>query len=116
MAGLAATPVRGACTCHDWILTNQAFREVRMSGRRSACCGGVLAAIVFLLAAANVWAASPVLNAIVPQGGRRGTEVEAVFSGQRLKDAQELLFYTPGIKLVRIVSSDENSFKAVVAI
>ena len=32
-----------------------------------------------------------------PRGGQRGTEVEVIFSGQRLGDARGLLFYEPGI-------------------
>ena len=33
----------------------------------------------------------------MPRGGQRGTEVEVIFSGQRLGDARGLLFYEPGI-------------------
>lgn len=48
------------------------------------------------LSAAPVWAWSPSLNQILPRGGQRGTEVEVSFRGQRLDDAQEVLFHTPG--------------------
>jgi hypothetical protein len=64
----------------------------------------------------EVRAASPVLTAINPPGGQRGTDVEAVFSGARLKDAQGLLFYGPGIGLKKIEPVNDNSFKAVLSI
>ena len=39
----------------------------------------------------------PEIDQFLPRGGQRGTEVEVVFSGQRLGDARGLLFYEPGI-------------------
>ncbi len=61
-------------------------------------------------------AASPALGSINPTGGQRGTDVEAVFGGSRLKDAQSLLFYYPGISLKKIEPINDNSFKAILAI
>ena len=48
-----------------------------------------------LCAAAS--AAVPEIDQFTPRGGQRGTEVEVIFSGQRLGDARGLLFYEPGI-------------------
>jgi hypothetical protein len=62
-------------------------------------------------AASAVWAASPSLGAIRPVGGQRGTELEAVFSGARLGDAKEILYYQPGISTVSITKVDDNSIK-----
>ncbi|WP_165245840.1 PPC domain-containing protein [Paludisphaera soli] len=71
--------------------------------------------VALTLAAAFASAArgsSPSLTAIRPMGGQRGTEVEVVFSGARLGDAQEVLFYQPGVVATGIAKVDDNSFKA----
>ena len=47
-------------------------------------------------------AISPQLDATTPVGGQRGTEVEVTLRGQRLADAQEILWYSPGIQVARI--------------
>ena len=55
-----------------------------------------LSLLLTLLVPTITWAASPTLGVITPRGGQRGTEVEFTFHGARLKDAQEILCYTPG--------------------
>jgi hypothetical protein len=45
-------------------------------------------------------AVAPRLTNILPTGGQRGTEVEVRFTGQRLDDTKEIVFYTPGISVV----------------
>lgn len=77
---------------------------------------GVLASVGLALHVAPSWAANPSLGNISPAGGRRGTEVEATFSGARLKDAQSLFFYSPGISLKGIEPVNETSFKAKLTI
>lgn len=57
---------------------------------------------VTLLAAATATAASPSLTIIVPRGVQRGKETQVVFSGARLADAEEILFYTPGVTAKKI--------------
>lgn len=52
----------------------------------AACLGGAFAP-----------AASPELHAIAPAGVQRGTDATLLFSGQRLADAQAVLFYRPGV-------------------
>jgi hypothetical protein len=69
-----------------------------------------------LLPAAELLADGPALNAILPQGGRRGTELEVVMSGRRLEDADGILFYTPGIELKKFTAQSANSVKATLAI
>jgi hypothetical protein len=59
-----------------------------------------------------VHAATPQLSAIRPPGGQRGTELEVTFSGARLGDAQEVLFYQPGITVTSITKVDDNNVKA----
>ncbi|MEM9701008.1 MAG: hypothetical protein AAF907_01035, partial [Planctomycetota bacterium] len=47
-------------------------------------------------------AADPRLTVVTPRGAQRGTEVKFAFEGQRLKDAQEVLFLDPGIVVTKI--------------
>ncbi|MFO1044636.1 MAG: PPC domain-containing protein [Planctomycetaceae bacterium] len=70
-------------------------------------------ALVAVVAAANsLWASSPVLSNIVPRGGQRGTEVEVVFTGQRLEDAQQLMIYEPGIEVAEFAVASPTQVKA----
>jgi hypothetical protein len=61
-------------------------------------------------------AASPRLTGVRPVGGQRGTELEVHFTGQRLGDAQEILFYQPGISASKVEKVDDNHAKALVKI
>jgi hypothetical protein len=45
-------------------------------------------------------AVSPRLTNILPPGAQRGTDIEVRFTGQRLDDTKEIIFYTPGISAV----------------
>ncbi|OJW04240.1 MAG: peptidase [Planctomycetales bacterium 71-10] len=77
----------------------------------------LLASLATLLTLATAATAStPSLSAVRPMGGQRGTDVEVVFSGARLGDAQEVLFYQPGVTATEIAKVDDNSFKAKVKI
>ena len=61
--------------------------------------------------------ASPALNGASPTGGQRGTELEVTFGGARMADAQEILFYEPGITVAALTpAEDGNSVKAKLAI
>jgi hypothetical protein len=70
------------------------------------------AILATLLIATAAPAATPNLAAIRPTGGQRGTEVEFVLSGARLGDAQEILYYQPGVQTVSLTKVDDNSVKA----
>ena len=50
----------------------------------------------------RVRAASPSLSSIFPRGGQRGTEVVLDLNGDRLEDAQEILYYSSGIETVKL--------------
>jgi len=78
---------------------------------RPAC---ILAAAFFLAATAE--ASSPTLSAVRPVGGQRGTDIEVTLSGARLGDAQEILWYQPGIQTLSITKIDDNSVKAMLKI
>ncbi len=76
-----------------------------------------LAALALAAAVAPaVRADSPSLGSILPRGGQRGKEVVFTFGGERLADAAEVLFYSPGFKTTKIEPSGENQVKATVAI
>jgi hypothetical protein len=76
-----------------------------------------LATLVLLsLLTPNIQAASPSLGAIRPVGGQRGTELEITLSGARLGDAQEIIYYQPGITTLSIKKLDDNSVRAKIKI
>jgi len=76
----------------------------------SCVCG------IILVAAANLPAATPVLNAINPRGGQRGTEVALLFQGGRLSDAKEAFVYYPGIAVSKLEVVNDATVKVTVKI
>src|SRR5262249_21701462 len=58
-------------------------------------------------------AASPSLGGLSPRGAQRGTEVEVTFSGGQLDDAQEGLFYEPGVEVAKFRAVNPATVKAV---
>ena len=72
---------------------------------------GALACLL-LLSQNAARAASPALSDIDPPGGQRGTEVDVVFSGERLSDAKGVLFYSPGIEVTEFEVADDKKIKA----
>ncbi len=74
--------------------------------------GTVKAALLFVLPlalATLAQAISPKFNSTTPSGGQRGTELELRCNGQRLEDAQELVFYGPGIEVLKIEPAKTNA-------
>ncbi|MGO9115532.1 MAG: PPC domain-containing protein [Thermoguttaceae bacterium] len=71
---------------------------------------------VLALCATAVFAAVPEIDQFAPRGGRRGTEVEVSFSGQRLGDARGLLLYEPGIALKALEVLPDKRVKARLAL
>lgn len=61
-------------------------------------------------------ASSPRLNLILPRGVQRGQTHTLEFLGERLGDAQEIFFYTPGFQVQSIEMVDANRVKAVVQV
>ena len=61
-------------------------------------------------------ASSPRLTGVRPVGGQRGTELDVHFTGQRLGDAREILFYQAGIAASKVEKVDDNHVKALVKI
>lgn len=60
-------------------------------------------ALALLAASALVaGAVAPTLQNTTPNGVQRGTEVELKFNGSRLADAEEILLYEPGVKVLEL--------------
>lgn len=76
----------------------------------------LLAVVGLLIVTTCGHAASPFLGVITPRGGQRGTEVEFTFHGARLKDAQEILCYSPGFTVGPIEVVNDNVVKAKITI
>ncbi len=75
---------------------------------RSCLLGTALALLFF----STAQAASPSLTAIRPVGGQRGTELDVTFSGARLGDALEILYYQPGITTLSIKKVNNDAVTA----
>jgi hypothetical protein len=64
--------------------------------------------IVLFLAVIDCRASAPSLGGIAPRGGQRGTDVTVTFSGARLTDAKEIVFYYPGISVLNLKVVNDN--------
>ena len=75
-----------------------------------------LACFAIGLAPSAAMAVAPSLGGISPRGVQRGIETEVVFSGARLTDAKEILFYSPGVQVSKIVVVNDTTVKATLKI
>lgn len=76
----------------------------------------ILASLLIVVCSTSVFAASPRLSIINPRGVQRGTEAVLTFSGSQLGDGEQILFYSPGIEVVKVETVDVNNCKATVKI
>lgn len=76
----------------------------------------ILAALLLSVSATSLFAADPRLSIITPRGVQRGAEHELTFSGNRLADAEEVLFYSPGFEVLEITSDNPNRCKAKIKV
>ena len=60
--------------------------------------------------------ASPSLGGVAPLGAQRGTEAIVTFGGARLADAQEVLFYYPGIAVKKLEVVNDTQVKVTFTI
>ena len=74
--------------------------------------------LVSLQLALPALAFTPVLNSVQPRGGQRGTEMTIRLSGDRLYDPEEILFYQPGISVIKLetVGDQDKAVQATVSI
>jgi hypothetical protein len=61
-----------------------------------------LVAAGLLCAAVEARAVEPHLVSVLPTGGQRGTEMEVSFHGERLQDAEEVIWYEPGLEVLKL--------------
>ena len=66
---------------------------------RRAVCSFLLVTVCIV---APAFATSPHIESLTPAGGQRGTELEAIFAGERLQDTQEIFCYEPGIQILKL--------------
>ncbi len=76
----------------------------------------ILVSLLIVVCATSAFAASPRLSIINPRGVQRGTEAVLTFSGSQLGDGEQILFYSPGIEVVKVETVDVNNCKATVKI
>jgi hypothetical protein len=72
----------------------------------------ILAGSLAVSCISSARAATPSLTAIRPVGGQRGTEVDVTFSGARLGDALEIVYYQSGITTGAIKKLNDNAVSA----
>jgi hypothetical protein len=72
-----------------------------------------VACLAAFFGASSALAVAPNFTAIAPAGGQRGTSVEVTLRGDRLADAQDIFFYTPGITLENISDAQDKAVKGV---
>jgi len=72
--------------------------------------------VVALVAAAPAWAATPQLQQVLPRGGQRGTDVELTFTGARLADAKDVMFYSKGFTATEFKVVNDKQVKVKVRI
>ncbi|MEO2022114.1 MAG: PPC domain-containing protein [Pirellulaceae bacterium] len=65
-------------------------------------------ATLLMLAGTSLQAASPSLGGIEPRGIQRGVESVLTFNGGRLADAKEILFYSPGLEVIKLEPAAGN--------
>ncbi len=75
-----------------------------------------LALIATLLIRAAAFSAEPNLQRIEPPGFQRGGEVEVVLRGDRIDDAQEVMFYEPGVTMKSLEKVDAKQVKVVLSV
>ncbi len=83
---------------------------------RASANGFRLAFAVLLCAAAGAGAVEPHLASVVPTGGQRGTEVEVTLQGNRLQDAEEIVWYEPGLEAQKFTLVKNNLVRVPVRI
>lgn len=77
---------------------------------------GLCSFVALCLTSTVLQAADPNLSIIMPRGAQRGTEQVFRFSGARLGDAEQILFYEPGFEVLEIKAADANNIDVKVKI
>jgi Bacterial pre-peptidase C-terminal domain len=75
-----------------------------------------LICLAALLVGSPLLAASPSLGSVQPRGAQRGTDAIFVLGGNNLQDAQEVVFYSPGLTVTKLEVVNNTQVKAAVKI
>ena len=76
----------------------------------------LVSVLTLAMSCTSAFAASPVLASVLPRGGQRGGEIDLIFQGDRLSDAQEILLYRPGLSIGKIEAASPQQLKVRVKI
>jgi hypothetical protein len=68
--------------------------------------------LILLTSLLSSRAGSPHLGSLLPAGGQRGKEVDVVLQGERLQEAEEIIFYEAGIKASKFTLVTNKVVKA----
>lgn len=95
----------------------------RILSHQSAACfarfakaSAVFGLLVALFAGSALEAASPDLQNTTPRGAQRGVETRVTFFGNRLEDAEEIIFHYPGITAKDLQVIDSRKVEATLVI
>src|SRR5438477_7541338 len=69
-----------------------------------------------LLSCGLALGATPELQFTLPRAAQRGTEADLIVQGNRLADAKELLFYSPGVTVTSLTPVDAQHIKVHVQV
>ncbi|MDF1825156.1 MAG: PPC domain-containing protein [Verrucomicrobiales bacterium] len=94
------------------ILTIQG--AVQRSSLKKVAAAACLLAVLF--SSALLEAASPDLQNTTPRGAQRGVETKVTFFGNRLEDAEEIIFHYPGITVKELNVLDNKKVEATLVI
>ncbi len=72
--------------------------------------------ISLMILGSDAYAVQPQLSSVNPTGIQQGTTATVSFAGRRLGDAEEMMFYEPGIAASDIKKVDDNRVTAVLTI
>lgn len=73
-------------------------------------------AVIGALSSLGAQAASPQLSYIYPPGVQRGHEHTVTFAGARLKDAEDVLFYDPGVTVLKVEPLNDTNVRVKIKV
>jgi hypothetical protein len=73
-------------------------------------------ALSILLIGHNAEAANPTFSTTIPRGAQSGTEQKVIFYGDRLSDAEEILFHHPGISVKELKVLDSKKVEVTMLV
>ncbi len=105
-----AQPVVARSFSPHWFGMERRLKLRATNSIRALICGGIFCT------ASALHAVAPNLVSVTPAGGQRGSAVEVTFRGDRLADAEEIFFYSPGITVEKITEPADKVVKVTLKI